>query len=214
MKVKVCGMKHPENMQELAAIPVDMMGMIFYEKSLRYVGEPDAEEINALPPSILKVGVFVDASVDCILNKKERYQLQMIQLHGNESPAFCKELKKNKIRIIKAFSVEEPDDLRKCLFYNDCCDYYLFDTRTPQYGGSGKKFDWKILSVYSGEKPFFLSGGIALEDAKAIGQLNYPQLFAVDLNSRFECLPGLKDIDKINQFLKKINDKEAESSDK
>lgn len=213
MKVKVCGMKYPENMQALAAIPVDMMGMIFYEKSLRYAGNPDAEEINALPPSILKVGVFVDASIAYIADKTERYQLRMVQLHGHESPVFCKELKKQGILIIKAFPVEEPDDLKKCLFYDNCCDYYLFDTRTPQYGGSGKKFDWKILSAYQGEKPFFLSGGIAPEDAKAIGQLNYPPLFAVDLNSRFEQSPGLKDIDKIKLFLKNTNGKEAERSD-
>ncbi|MCL1911353.1 MAG: phosphoribosylanthranilate isomerase [Leptospirales bacterium] len=201
MKVKVCGMKEPENMQALAKLPVDMMGLVFYEKSPRYVDEQDAGRINSLSLMIPKVGVFVDASPDVILNKAERFQLQLVQLHGQESPDFCRTLKSKKIRIIKAFQMTTIEDLKICSLYEGCCDYFLFDAKTSKYGGSGNKFNWDILSAYTGTTPFFLSGGIAPEDAESIDRLDLPQLFAVDLNSRFETTPGIKDMDSIRMFL-------------
>ena len=204
MKIKVCGMKDPENMRALAELPVDMIGMIFYEKSPRYVDDRDAERINALSLAIPKVGVFVDASLEVILGKIERFHLQLVQLHGKESPDFCRTLREKGISIIKAFQIKTIDDLEICRLYEDCCDYFLFDTPTSRYGGSGYKFDWELLSAYSGTTPFFLSGGIAPEDAEAINQLNFPQLFAVDINSRFETASYIKDINKIRSFFADI----------
>jgi len=194
-------MKDPENMSALAELPIDMMGMVFYEKSPRCVDERDADKINALSLTIPKVGVFVDATKGTILNKVERFHLQFVQLHGNESSEFCRELRKGGVKIIKAFQIKTSEDLKTCLLYEDCCDYFLFDTPTSKYGGSGNKFDWKILSAYSGTTPFILSGGISPEDAGNIKQLNFPQLFAIDLNSRFEIAPGVKDIESIKRFL-------------
>ena len=204
MKIKVCGMKDPENMQALAELPVDMMGLIFYKKSPRCVDERDACAINALSLSIPKAGVFVDASQEIILEKIEQFQLQFIQLHGQESPDFCQALKEKGIQIIKTFHVKTVEDLKTCLPYEARCDYFLFDTPTPHYGGSGNKFDWEILSAYTGTTPFILSGGISPEDAGIIGPLDFPQLFAIDLNSRFEVTPGIKDIDSIRRFFSEI----------
>ena len=199
--IKICGMKDPENIKALAELPVDMIGLIFYEKSPRCVDDCDAEKINALSLTIPKVGVFVDASLEFILEKKGKFQLQLVQLHGKESPEFCLELRKENIQVIKSFQIKTVEDFKTCQLYEDCCDYFLFDTPTPEYGGSGNKFDWELLSAYTGKTPFFLSGGIAPEDAKIIKQLNFPQLFAVDINSRFEKAPGIKDIDILQQFL-------------
>ena len=191
-------------MQALAQLPVDMLGMIFYGKSPRCVDDRDADRINALALTIPKVGVFVDAPLNVILDKVKRFALQLVQLHGQESPEFCQTLKRKGIRIIKAFQIKTTDNLRICRLYEDCCDYFLFDTPTPRYGGSGNKFDWELLSAYTGTTPFFLSGGIEPEDAAIINQLNFPQLVAVDLNSRFETAPGIKDINKIRQFISSV----------
>ncbi|MDR3219174.1 MAG: phosphoribosylanthranilate isomerase [Dysgonamonadaceae bacterium] len=198
-------MKHPENIRELIALPIDMMGLIFYEKSPRYAGGLAADTLDIVPPSILKIGVFVNASQACVLDTVQRYRLQAVQLHGNESPVFCRELQAQGIQVIKAFSIEESKDFTYCTLYDKCCDFFLFDTKTLQYGGSGKKFDWQILSAYTGKTPFFLSGGIGLEDAESIRNLNFPGLYAIDLNSKFEILPGTKDIEKIKTFLTALN---------
>ena len=200
-------MKDPENMRALAELPIDMMGMVFYEKSPRCVDERDADKINALSLTIPKIGVFVDATKGTIINKVKLFGLQSVQLHGHESPEFCKELRKSGVKIIKAFQIKMSEDLNVCLPYEDCCDYFLFDTPTSKYGGSGNKFNWKILSAYSGTTPFILSGGISPEDAESVKHLDFPQLFAIDLNSRFETAPGIKDIESIRQFLLNINDK-------
>ena len=207
MKIKVCGLKFPKNIQALAELPVDMMGLIFYEKSPRYVDNRDAYRINALALTIPKVGVFVDSTFEVVLDKVERFGLQLVQLHGQESPDFCHALREKGIPIIKAFRINTTDDLKICRLYEDCCDYFLFDTPTPHYGGSGSKFNWELLSAYIGTTPFFLSGGIEPEDAAIINQLDFPQLVAVDLNSRFETAPGIKDIDKIRRFISGITNK-------
>jgi len=194
-------MKDPENMRALAELPIDMMGMVFYEKSPRCVDERDADKINALLLAIPKVGVFVDATKGTVINKVEQFRLQLVQLHGHESPEFCREIRKGGIKIIKAFQIKTIEDLNAYSLYEDCCDYFLFDTPTSKYGGSGNKFNWEILSAYSGTTPFILSGGISPEDAESVKQLDFPQLFAIDLNSRFETTPGIKDIESIRRFL-------------
>ena len=194
-------MKYPDNINELISLPIDMMGLIFYEKSARYAGYLPANELRIVPPDIQIVGVFVNASGEDIFAKIREYNLQIVQLHGDESPDFCREIKKSGIKAIKAFRIETAGDLEKCSLYESSCDYFLFDTKTPQYGGSGKKFDWEILSSYNGETPFILSGCIGVEDAESIRGIQNPKLFGVDLNSRFERGPGEKDIEKLREFL-------------
>ncbi len=204
MKIKVCGMKNPQNIEALGKLPIDFMGMIFYPKSPRFVGDLHP---NKLPLSneINRVGVFVNADMEELITYAEKYQLDYIQLHGNESVEYVKELKSRlDSKIIKAFNVANAADFEAVKQYENEVDFVLFDTKTEQHGGSGKKFDWSILSFYRGEIPFFLSGGITLEDAEIIKQLNHPQLFAVDINSKFEVEPGLKNILQIENFIKNI----------
>jgi len=190
-------MKSPENIQALSELPIDMIGLIFYEKSPRCVEIQDADKINALSIKIPKVGVFVNATKGAILEKVERFGLQYVQLHGGESPEFCGEIKKEGISVIKSFQLEEVKDFEICYKYENKCDYFLFDSATPQYGGSGKKFNWDILNEYSGQTPFILSGGIGPEDS--IPALH--NLFAIDLNSKFETSPGIKDIESLRRFI-------------
>lgn len=199
-------MKYPENIKKLIHLPVDMMGLIFYEKSARYAGHLPANELRIVPPNIQKTGVFVNASEEDIFAKIREYGLQAVQLHGNESPDFCREIKKSGIKTVKAFRIETSDDFIECGSYENACDYFLFDTKTPQYGGSGKKFDWQILSSYNGDTPFILSGGIGAEDAEPIRKIiQNPKLFGVDLNSRFETSPGEKDMGKLKVFCLSLN---------
>ncbi|MDR0732662.1 MAG: phosphoribosylanthranilate isomerase [Dysgonamonadaceae bacterium] len=200
MKIKVCGMKYPENIRELAHLPIDMMGLIFYEKSPRYAGNLPASELRFVPPNIQKVGVFVNASAEDIVAVIREYDLQIVQLHGDESPDFCREIKKQGIKVIKAFPIEKITDFEKCNLYENACDYFLFDTKTSQYGGSGKKFDWGILALYNSETPFILSGGVNVEDAESIRKIRHPKLYGVDLNSRFETRAGEKDLEKLRGF--------------
>lgn len=196
-------MKYPDNIEQLNELPVDFMGMIFYDKSPRFVDN----YINESSFNKQKVGVFVNADMDSILEKIKKYELNFVQLHGNESPEFCKELSKTML-VIKAFSVANISDLEKTKEYEGIADYFLFDTKTPDYGGSGKKFDWDILNHYNGDTPFFLSGGISLEDGGNIKAINHPKLYAVDLNSKFENEPGLKNIELLEQFIKTLRDEQ------
>ncbi|MDH6309816.1 phosphoribosylanthranilate isomerase [Dysgonomonas sp. PFB1-18] len=208
MNIKVCGMKYPDNIKELGKLPIHFMGMIFYPKSPRFVGSLTLSDLNsALPPYIERVGVFVNESIEYIIEKTNLYNLNLIQLHGNESVEFCEELSKA-MPIIKAFNVSKPADFEQTKSYEDSCSYFLFDTKTPQYGGSGQKFDWEILSEYRGNTSFFLSGGISVEDADSIKQINHPKFYGIDLNSKFEIAPGLKDIEQLQQFIKALRDEQ------
>lgn len=195
-------MKHPENIAELVKLPIDFMGLIFYSKSPRYVEHLD---LSDFPDQIKKAGVFVDADIDFLGERIGDYKLDMIQLHGNESVEYCN-LIKNKYRlpIIKAFNVSEAKDFNKTNSYTNCCDYFLFDTKTSKHGGSGQKFDWSILNEYKWDKPFFLSGGISENEARAIKEIDHPQLYAIDLNSRFETELGYKNIEALTAFIHKI----------
>jgi phosphoribosylanthranilate isomerase len=204
MKIKVCGMKYPDNILELSTLPIHIIGLIFYKQSLRFAGELKPDDLQEISSRMQLAGVFVDETVENILHTVHKYHLQMVQLHGMESPAICKELKSKGVQVIKAFPVEETEDLKSCVFYEEVCDYFLFDTKTPHYGGSGKKFDWQMLSCYQGKIPFFLSGGIGPDDVEAIKQLSLPLLYAIDVNSRFEIAPGLKDISKLDYFIHSI----------
>ncbi|NDV93710.1 phosphoribosylanthranilate isomerase [Dysgonomonas sp. 521] len=206
MKIKVCGMKYPDNIKELNKLPVDFAGMIFYEKSPRYAAKLNPEDIRDLFRGGRKrVGVFVNADMDYIIQMADKFSLDLIQLHGDESPDFCKELNK-RMPVIKAFSISESSDFEKTKAYDGLCGYFLFDTKTPQYGGSGRKFDWNILDEYKGNTPFILSGGISVDDAETIKNIKHPQFFGIDLNSRFETEPGRKDIILLQQFIKRLKD--------
>jgi phosphoribosylanthranilate isomerase len=218
MKIKVCGMKYPENIKRLTELPIDFIGLIMYRRSPRYFFSedtaiaPDAgrEALFSIPQQIAKVGVMVNEDPMNAFFYAKHLKLDCLQLHGNESPQDCKLIKpaQSDLKIIKAFNVSSPEDFQQTKAYEGICDYFLFDTKTPQHGGSGLKFDWEILNEYSGDTPFFLSGGISLEDAERIKEIQHPQLYAVDLNSKFETAPGLKDIELVEQFIKQLKDEQ------
>ena len=195
MKLKVCGMRDSDNIRELMEVKPDFMGMIFYPKSSRYV-----EELPQTDLDVATVGVFVNESTEVIQEKSKKFGFQMVQLHGSESVEQAEELKLLGFKVIKVFGVMDQLPLEEMKPYESTVDYFLFDTKTPQHGGSGQKFDWSILESYDLDKPFFLSGGIDLEDLESIKALNIPQLYAVDINSRFEIAPAVKDIQKIKSF--------------
>lgn len=198
-------MTDPGNAREIAEINPDFMGFIFYPGSGRFVGDkPDRSLFSIIPPGILKTGVFVNEEASVIIHTVKLYGLNLVQLHGNESAGYCNNLKKAGLNIIKAFAIKDGSEFENPETYMDVCDYFLFDTGSPGYGGSGIKFDWKKISEYHLDKPFLLSGGIGPEDAAVIKQIDHKYLFAVDINSRFEISPGIKDGKKVKEFIKKI----------
>lgn len=203
IKLKICGMKYPENIVEISALHPDYLGFIFWEKSIRNM---DIESIPKIQPSIKKVGVFVDASIDEIRAKVNLFQLDIIQLHGNETIAFCKELKKLNIEIIKVFSINNFFDFSILKDFIPQIDYFLFDTKGKLPGGNGITFDWKILENYPYEKPFFLSGGIGKTEVDAIKDFFQTEVakkcIAIDVNSRFETKPAYKSEIKLRKFKK------------
>ena len=203
LKLKVCGMRDAENINELAALNPDYIGFIFYSPSKRYAEILDSSVINALPASIKKTGVFVNASYQEIIEKIEQYNLNVVQLHGQESPEFCLELFKS-VEVIKSFGIDNSFDFNILNKYNDVVSFFLFDTKTEQHGGSGKTFDWTILKNYTLQKPYFLSGGLSAANLTGIKKINDARLYALDLNSRFEIQPGLKDIEKLRSVFNEI----------
>lgn len=206
VKLKICGMKFPENIQEIANLQPDFLGFIFYENSTRNYTD---DTIVSLPSSIKKVGVFVNEKQETILKTIQKYDLNMIQLHGNESESYCLELinqlNHNQLNtnIIKAFSVDDFFSF-EWLHQYQMVDYFLFDTKGKLPGGNGTKFNWQILDKYHLDKPYFLSGGIGLDDSENIKEfLKSPaskRCYALDVNSQFEMEPGLKNKEKIQQF--------------
>lgn len=206
MKIKVCGMKNPDNIEKLSRLPIDLMGLIFYPKSPRYMGNLEPEALTVLSENIGRVGVFVNEDTDKVDEAIIKYNLNYIQLHGNESPEYVGNLKQlhQNIEIIKAFSISESSDFHITQEYENLADYFLFDTKTPQYGGSGQKFDWSILDEYKDATSFFLSGGITYEDAVLIRKLEANRIVGLDLNSKFEIEPGLKNIELLHRFIKEI----------
>ena len=206
MKLKICGMKYPDNILEVGSLLPDYMGFIFWEKSARYF---DGVLPN-LPQSIKKTGVFVNGSQEDIVSKVSQYDLQAVQLHGRESVAFCQELKVylgNSIEIIKVFSVDSEFDFDELKPFETVCDYFLFDTKGKLPGGNGTTFDWKVLEKYPSQKPFFLSGGIGLDEIDLVKQILKTDLpiYAIDVNSKFEIEAGLKNKEELHRFKQKIN---------
>ena len=226
MLIKVCGMREPENIRNVSELDIDLMGFIFYPKSPRYVNmttTPEAfsfdshknildekdEKISATDKrrSPKKVGVFVDESPQNIAEHVRNYGLDYIQLHGKESSDYIESIKSlltPEIRIIKALSVQNVDDVKRWKDYFGKVDFFLFDTQCKTYGGSGAQFDWSVLNSYDGDIPFFLSGGIGPGDVERVLSFNHPMMIGVDLNSRFEISPALKDVDLLRSFIRKI----------
>ena len=199
MIVKVCGMGNAAIMHQLAKLDIDMLGFIFYPPSPRFiVGKIDPIEIEALPKKIAKVGVFVNASENTILEQAKTYHLDQLQLHGVETPELCQSLKKKGFQVIKVFNLSKTNNYEE---YAPFCDYFLFDTPSEKHGGTGAKFDWSLLDTYNVDTPFLLSGGIGPSDAEEVLNIKHPKLAGIDINSKFEIEPGVKDVPLLVDFL-------------
>ena len=202
MRIKVCGMRDAHNIEQLLELQPDYMGFIFYEKSARNVAdELDEALLKSFPKTTKKVGVFVNASAITILEKVKKYQLDYVQLHGEELPNFCKDLQLKGINIIKAFSLDENFNFAQLNNYKPWCDFFLFDAKGQNRGGNGITFDWSILERYDNEKPIFLAGGIGLENAEEALNMTGLKIHAIDINSRFELSPAMKDIEKVQELM-------------
>lgn len=215
-------MRDADNIRDISALGVDMIGLIFYPPSPRYVQQfssgagiiPDyAPDMGKTP---LRVGVFVDDMPQNIVTRVYNYKLDYIQLHGNEPRETLENLRatidpdiKPKVKIIKAISVSSAEDIKKYKEYVGAADLFLFDTKCKTVGGSGEQFDWQVLQAYDGDVPFLLSGGIGPDDAERIKNFHHPKCIGIDLNSKFEIEPALKDVEKLKQFLVKVKSKKA-----
>lgn len=199
MIVKVCGMRDPDNIRAVEAAGIDWMGFIFWPGSKRYVAEPPTYMPRG---NVQRVGVFVDTTIEDIVQHAKAFGLHLIQLHGSESPDFCREVHAaTGRRIIKAFSIACTDDLARTKDYEGLADYFLFDTKSTLPGGSGQQFDWDILKSYDGSVPFLLSGGLGPTDLPRLRDFSHPKWIGIDLNSRFEKAPGIKDANLIYAFV-------------
>ncbi len=210
MLVKVCGMKDPDNIREVEALGIDWMGFIFYPESPRYVGDTVP---SYLPTKCRRVGVFVNPSLKEVGDKVESFGLDVVQLHGNETPEFCRNLSNliPNVLLVKAFGIESPDDFRRTRTYGRVSAYFLFDTKSPSFGGSGRQYDWSVLEKYRGKTPFILSGGIGPDSVEALSQFYNPMWRGIDLNSQFEIEPGIKDVPLLKKFLEEKKARDAES---
>lgn len=211
MRIKVCGMTLPEQVTALDEMGVDLAGFIFYAKSPRYIGNKiSAEKMRQIKGRIAKVGVFVNMPYDELMRTVEDYRLDMVQLHGDESPVFCEKVS-NYVTVVKAFRLSDNDPIEWMVrSYHDSSDMYMFDTLGAGYGGTGKKFDWTVLKKSLIDKIYFLSGGIEPGDEEKLKEfIKEPvgkKLFAIDINSKFEITAGVKDIEKVRSFVKNLKD--------
>lgn len=194
-------MRNAENIRKVEAMGIDLMGFIFWPKSKRYV----SERPSYLPTNCKRVGVFVDADIEQVKRIADEYELDFIQLHGHESPEYTRLLDNRKI--IKAFNIAATGDFALTEAYEGVADYFLFDTKGKSVGGNGEKFDWSLLSAYDGNTPFLISGGIGPDDADLLKTFHHPRCIGIDLNSRFEITPGIKDIDDLRIFLNELSRK-------
>lgn len=203
MNIKVCGITEMKQLQQLDGLDIDFAGLIFYKESPRYIGDKiPKKELKKADFDLKKVGVFVNPEMIDVLDAIDEYGLEVVQLHGDESPEMCEDLG-SEVEVIKAFRVKDGDNIDKMVAdYDAVCDYYLFDTAglKESFGGTGQQFDWSLLSKAKIEKPFFLSGGISVEDAAKVKAFKHPDLFGVDINSKFETAPGVKDMKLVLQF--------------
>ena len=227
--VKVCGMRSPDNIRAVASLPIDMMGFIFYPRSSRYVGMspshtgllPDVadealgEAVGSGGRHIYKVGVFVDATVQEVITRVVSFGLDSVQLHGSEPPTYIRNLRSTvvpdicpQLVILKAVSIGSAADFEQCAQYEGVADMFVFDTKCLGHGGSGEQFDWSLLDSYHGHTPFLLSGGIGEGDVERIKAISHPMFAGVDLNSRFETAPAVKDVDSLGRFIGQLQQAE------
>lgn len=222
--IKVCGMRDADNINDVSALDINWMGFIFYPKSPRYVRQissnagiiPDYSSLKEKATAddagrIRRVGVFVDDMPQNIVTRVFNYHLDIVQLHGSESPVMIDNLRRTLdpdirkgIKIMKAISVKSDDDILKCKDFEGHVDYFLFDTKTPLKGGSGEQFDWSVLQSYDGATPFLLSGGIGPDDARRVRAFSHPRCIGIDVNSKFEKEPAFKDVDLLRKFISEV----------
>lgn len=205
--VKVCGMRDPSNVGAVAALRPDLMGFIFYDRSPRCARDMSPEVVRSLPEEVTPVGLFVNASQDEILDICHRFGFATVQLHGSESPEMCRALREKGLGVIKALGVGESMDWETVRPYEGAVDMLVLDTKCDSHGGSGRKFGWHLLDSYSLSIPYLLSGGIGPEDIEAVMEARYPQMAGVDLNSRFETAPGIKDAAALDAFIGRFRDR-------
>ncbi|WP_010251583.1 phosphoribosylanthranilate isomerase [Myroides injenensis] len=205
-KIKICGMREIENIKAITSLDIDYIGFIFYSKSKRFIGlNYPPEAIEEIPNNIQKVGVFVNEEKETVFKTVKKYKLDYIQLHGNESSEDCKFYKDQAIKVIKAISINSKSDFKQLPIYEDYCDIFLLDTKTPDYGGSGNSFDWTLLQYYNSSTPFLLSGGLGIENInEAIQLITDSRLIGFDLNSQLEDKPALKNKEKTKKIIKII----------
>jgi len=207
LKIKVCGMSDPENISGVTGALPDYLGFIFYPKSKRYVGPNfSAEALKIVHEPVKTVGVFVNETLEEVIEICKNLNLDVAQLHGNETPEYCRQIQNSGITVFKAFSVDESFDFESLNVYSRVCDYFLFDTKGQLPGGTGQKFNWQLLENYTDDVPFFLSGGIGPDDLEAVIRFSHPQLFGIDINSGFEISPALKDVEKVKNFILQLRD--------
>jgi phosphoribosylanthranilate isomerase len=205
LKIKICGMRHQENIEEISSLKPDMIGFIFFPHSKRNAGEIlDPSHLFCIPASTKRTGVFVNETTEQILNTVSKYSLDFVQLHGNESPEQCRLIREKGKSVIKTFGISENFNFEKCSDYMPYTDFFLFDTSTPDFGGSGNKFRWKELKNYNLAHPFFISGGISADDIESLLSLSVEGLYGIDVNSRFETEPGLKNYKMLEKFISEI----------
>jgi phosphoribosylanthranilate isomerase len=205
MLIKICGMKYPQNIKEVAFLKPDMLGFIFYKKSSRYIGEDfDFTLLDDIREELATVAVFVNEELDKAEEIAARYGFEYVQLHGDESPDFCKVLDQQGVKVIKAFSMHAAFDFEHLNDYAPCCSYFLFDTKGVNRGGNGMTFDWSVLEKYKLSVPFILSGGLGAENVSEAISLSYPHLMGLDFNSKIEQEPGLKSVEKARQIINHV----------
>lgn len=209
LKIKVCGMTNRANVEEICRLGPDYLGFIFYSRSVRYVGSnPDPGLFSDVPQSISKTAVFVNEYYERMIDITGKYGIDVIQLHGMESPETCNALRIHGKKVIKVFPGDQLENIKLLNNYTNAADYFLFDTPVLSYGGSGRKFDWSVLAGLKSNVKFFLSGGITVHDVEQLRSINIPALYAADINSRFEVSEGIKDPELVGKFIKALRDGE------
>jgi phosphoribosylanthranilate isomerase len=204
-RVKVCGLTNPDNAKEVAEAGADFTGFIFHPSSKRYVGmDPNPDLFRNIPGHVKKVGVFVNEVRSKVIDAVIRHRLNLVQLHGSESADYCHAIRTAGVPVIKAFGIGEDFSFDILKDFKSACDFFLFDTQTVLYGGSGVKFRWERLKEYDMDVPFFIGGGIGPQDAVKVRAIDHPALYATDINSRFEVSPGVKDVHLVRSFIEEI----------
>jgi len=203
IKIKVCGMRDSLNVQDVSGMLPDYMGFIFYKNSPRYVGA-DFTIPTDFPATVYRVGVFVNESLSVVIDKVRQHALDLVQLHGDESVEFCKELNHEGISVIKVFRVDHEFDFSVTKQFDEVAEYFLFDTKGKNFGGNAQRFDWNLLKHYDQSIPFFLSGGIDLSSIDEVLQLKNLNIHAVDVNSGVEQAPAMKDVEKVSAIINKL----------